>query len=167
MSLAIRSAQPKDSALIFTLVRELAEYEKLTDEVAATEGQIASALFAPEPRLFCDIAEWNGDPAGFAVWFLNFSTFRGRHGIYLEDIFVRPAFRRRGAGKALLAQLAKRCIDQGYARLEWSVLDWNMPAIEFYRSLGAEVLGDWRICRVTGLALRGLAAGFSGAGDPR
>ena len=167
MSLAIRSARRDDSALILTLVRELADYEKLTGEVAATEGQIADALFAPEPRLFCDIVEWNGEPAGFAVWFLNFSTFRGRHGLYLEDIFVRPAYRRRGAGKALLARLAKRCIDQGYARFEWAVLDWNAPAIEFYRSLGAEVLDDWRICRVSGQALQGLAAGFSGFGDRR
>ena len=167
MSLAIRSACPGDSALIFRLVRELADYEKLSGEVTATEDQIVDALFAPEPRLFCDIAEWNGEPAGFAVWFLNFSTFRGRHGIYLEDIFVRPAYRRRGVGKALLAQLAKTCIDRGYARFEWAVLDWNAPAIEFYRSLGAEVLADWRICRVSGRALHGLAAGFSGSGDRR
>lgn len=167
MSLAIRSACPEDSALIFRLMRELADYEKLSGEVTATEDQIADALFAPEPRLFCDIAEWDGEPAGFAVWFLNFSTFRGHHGIYLEDIFVRPACRRRGVGKALLAQLAKTCIDRGYARFEWAVLDWNMPAIEFYRSLGAEVLDDWRICRVSGRALHGLAAGFSGAGDRR
>ena len=164
MSLTIRSACRDDSALIFTLVRELADYEKLTDEVAATEDQIADALFAPEPRLFCDVAEWDGEPAGFAVWFLNFSTFRGRHGLYLEDIFVRPAYRRRGVGKALLARLAKRCVDQGYARFEWAVLDWNAPAIEFYRSLGAEVLGDWRICRVSGPALHDLAARF---GDRR
>ena len=160
MSLAIRSACPGDSALIFRLVRELADYEKLSGEVTATEDQIADALFAPEPRLFCNIAEWNGEPAGFAVWFLNFSTFRGRHGIYLEDIFVRPACRRRGVGKALLAQLAKTCIDRGYARFEWAVLDWNAPAIEFYRSLGADVLGDWRICRVSGPALHGLASRF-------
>lgn len=163
MSLGIRSARPADSALIFTLVRELADYEKLTGEVTATEDQIVDALFAPKPRLFCDLAEWNGEPAGFAVWFLNFSTFRGRHGIYLEDIFVRPAYRRRGIGKALLKRLAKRCVDEGYARFEWAVLDWNTPAIEFYRSLGAEVLGDWRICRVSGDALSGLAGRLAGS----
>jgi diamine N-acetyltransferase len=111
--------------------------------------------------LFCDLAEWSGEPAGFAVWFLNFSTFRGRHGIYLEDIFVRPAYRRCGIGKALLGRLAKRCVDEGYARFEWAVLDWNTTAIEFYRSLGAEVLGDWRICRISGNALSGLAGRLS------
>ena len=157
MSLTIRSARPADAALVFTLVRELADYEKLTAAMDATEAQIAAALFAPRPRLFCDIAEWDGAPAGFAVWFLNFSTFRGRYGIYLEDIFVRPTFRRRGIGKALLARLAKHCVDEGYTRFEWAVLDWNVPAIEFYRSLGAEVLGDWRICRLSGKPLREFA----------
>ena len=117
MSLTIRSARPDDSALVFALVRELADYEKLTTAVVATEEQIAAALFSAQPRLFCDIGEWNGEPAGFAVWFLNFSTFRGRHGIYLEDIFVRPAYRRRGIGKALLKRLAQRCLDKGYAPL--------------------------------------------------
>ena len=157
MTLTIRSARPADAALVFALVRELADYEKLTAAMDATEAQIAAALFAPQPRLFCDIAEWDGAPAGFAVWFLNFSTFRGRYGIYLEDIFVRPTFRRRGIGKALLARLAKHCVDEGYTRFEWAVLDWNVPAIEFYRSLGAEVLGDWRICRLSGKPLREFA----------
>ena len=159
MSLAIRAATPADSALIFALVRELADYEKLGGEVDATEAQIAAALFAHEPRLYCDIAEWDGDPAGFAVWFLNFSTFRGRHGIYVEDIFVRPALRKRGIGKALMASLAKRCIDRGYARFEWAVLDWNAPSIAFYKSIGAQVLGEWRICRLSGTALARFAAG--------
>jgi len=159
VSLAIRAATPADSALIFALVRELADYEKLGGEVDATEAQIAAALFAHEPRLYCDIAEWDGDPAGFAVWFLNFSTFRGRHGIYVEDIFVRPALRKRGIGKALMASLAKRCIDRGYARFEWAVLDWNAPSIAFYKSIGAQVLGEWRICRLSGTALARFAAG--------
>ena len=159
MSLVIRAARPDDSALIFALVRELADYEKLTHDVDATPEQIAAALFAPTPRLFCDIAEWAGEPAGFAVWFLNFSTFRGRHGIYLEDIFVRPGFRRRGIGKALLARLAQRCVDEGYARFEWAVLDWNAPSIAFYKSLGAQVLDDWRICRLSGEALKSFAGG--------
>jgi GNAT superfamily N-acetyltransferase len=157
VSVAIRAAAPADSALIFALVRELADYEKLSGEVDTTPEAIAAALFAREPRLYCDIAEWNGEPAGFAVWFLNFSTFRGRHGIYLEDIFVRPPFRRRGIGKALLKRLAQRCLDEGYARCEWAVLDWNKPSIDFYRSIGAQVLDDWRICRLSGEALRDFA----------
>ena len=157
MSLAIRAARPDDSALIFALVRELADYEKLSGEVDATPERIAAALFAPEPRLFCDIAEWSGAPAGFAVWFLNFSTFRGRHGIYVEDIFVRPAFRGRGIGKALMARLAKRCVDKGWARFEWAVLDWNKPSIDFYRSIGAQVMNEWRICRLSGPALQAFA----------
>ena len=154
MSLAIRSARPEDSALIFALVHELAAYEKLTADVDATQEQIAAALFAREPRLFCELGEWDGEPAGFAVWFLSFSTFRGRRGIYLEDIFVRPAFRRRGIGKALLARLAKRCVDEGFARFEWAVLDWNAPSIAFYRSIGAQVMDEWRICRLSGEALQ-------------
>jgi GNAT superfamily N-acetyltransferase len=158
MSLTIRTARPDDSALIFTLVRELADYEKLSGEVDATEEQIASALFAREPRLYCDIAEWNGEPAGFAVWFPNFSTFRGRHGIYLEDIFVRPAFRQRGIGKALLARLARHCVEQGYARFEWAVLDWNAPSIAFYKAIGAQVMDEWRICRLSGKALQDFAS---------
>jgi GNAT superfamily N-acetyltransferase len=157
VSVAIRAAAPADSALIFALVRELADYEKLSGEVDTTPEAIAAALFAREPRLYCDIAEWNGEPAGFAVWFLNFSTFRGRHGIYLEDIFVRPAFRQRGIGKALLKRLAQRCLAEGYARFEWAVLDWNKPSIDFYRSIGAQVLDDWRICRLSGEALRDFA----------
>jgi diamine N-acetyltransferase len=157
VSLVIRAAVPGDSALIFALVRELADYEKLAAEVDATPEAIAAALFARAPRIFCDIAEWNGEPAGFAVWFLNFSTFRGRHGIYLEDLFVRPAFRGKGIGKALLARLAKRCVDDGLARFEWAVLDWNKPAIAFYRSMGAQVMDDWRICRLSGQALQDFA----------
>ena len=157
MSLAIRAAVPADSALIFALVRELADYEKLSGDVDATPEAIAAALFAREPRLFCDIAEWNGEPAGFAVWFLNFSTFRGRHGIYVEDLFVRPVFRKRGIGKALMARLARRCVDEGWARFEWAVLDWNAPSIEFYRSIGAQVMDEWRICRLSGEALQAFA----------
>jgi diamine N-acetyltransferase len=152
-SIAIRAARPADAALVFALVRELADYEKLAAEVDATVDQIAAVLFSPEPRVFCDIAEWNGEPAGLALWFLNFSSFRGRHGIYLEDVFVRPAFRGKGLGKALLAQLAKRCVDNGWTRFEWAVLDWNNPSIDFYRSIGAQVMDNWKICRLTGVAL--------------
>jgi GNAT superfamily N-acetyltransferase len=153
VSLVIRAARPSDSALILSLVRELADYEKLSAEVDASEEQIVAALFGAAPRLFCDIAEWDGVPAGFAVWFLNFSTFRGRHGIYVEDIFVRPVFRQRGIGKALMARLAQRCVNEGYARFEWAVLDWNAPSIAFYKSIGAQVLDEWRICRLSGQAL--------------
>ena len=157
MSLAIRAARPEDSALIFALVRELAAHEKHSGEVDATQDAISAALFAREPLLFCDIAEWTGEAAGFAVWFLNFSTFRGRHGIYVEDIFVRPGFRKRGIGKALMARLAARCVEQGFARFEWAVLDWNKPSIDFYRSIGATVMDEWRICRLSRKALQAFA----------
>ena len=158
MSVTLRPARESDSALIFALVRELADYEKLSHEVDATPQVIAAALFGKESRLYCDIAEWNGEAAGFAVWFLNFSTFRGRHGIYLEDLFVRPAYRGRGIGKALMARLAQRCLDDGLARFEWSVLDWNTPSIAFYKSIGAQVMDEWKICRLSGPALESFAA---------
>lgn len=151
MSLAIRPACPADSALIFALVRDLAEYERLT--VEATEKTVADALFCEKPSLHCEIAEWNGDGAGFVTWLLNYSTFRGSHGLYVEDIFVRPAFRGRGIGKALMANLARRCIAEGYSRCEWAVLEWNAPAIAFYKSIGAQILNDWRICRLSDEAL--------------
>jgi len=157
VSLAIRAARPADGALIFALVRELADYEKMSADVDATEEAIAAALFGPQPRIFCDIAEWNGEPAGFLTWFLNYSTFRGRPGIYVEDIFVRLTFRKRGIGKALMARLARRCIDEGYARFEWAVLGWNAPSIAFYKSIGAQVLEEWRICRLSGQALASFA----------
>jgi diamine N-acetyltransferase len=153
MTLTIRPAQPSDAALVFSLVCELADYEKLRHEVNATPDDIAAALFAPSPRLFCDLAEWDGEPVGFAVWFLNFSTFRGRHGIYLEDVFVRPALRGRGIGTALMRQLARNFVENDYARFEWAVLDWNAPSIAFYESLGAEIKGEWKLCRMSGEAL--------------
>ena len=153
MSLSIRRAEPADAALVYELVCALADYEKLRHEVDATPEEIAKALFAPEPRLYCDLAEWNGEAAGFAVWFLNFSTFRGRHGIYLEDVFVKPDFRGRGIGKALMRHLARTCVDNGYARFEWAVLDWNAPSIAFYQSIGAEIKGEWKVCRMSGPAL--------------
>jgi Acetyltransferases len=157
MSLVIRPAQPADLGLVSALVRELAEYEKLAHEVEATEGDLGAALFGANPRVFCDIAEWRGEPAGFALWFYNFSTFLGRHGLYLEDLFVRPAFRGEGIGRALLSHLARRCVDEGLGRLEWWVLDWNEPAIGFYKRQGARMMDEWTVCRVTGEALAKLA----------
>lgn len=162
MSLSIRAARREDSALVFALVRELADYEKLSGEVDATEAQIAEALFGSPPRLYCDIAEWSGEPAGFAVWFLNYSTFRGRHGLYLEDVFVRAGFRKRGIGKALMARLAQHCVAKNYARFEWAVLDWNAPSIAFYKSIGAQVMDEWKICRLSGEPL----AKFAQSGAP-
>ena len=157
MALIIRRARPDEAALVLSLVRELAEYEKLLHEVEATEAGIAAALFGAHPLLFCEIAEWKGEPAGFAIWFVNFSTFSGRPGIYLEDLFVRPGLRGNGIGKALLAHLAKQCVAKGWGRLQWAVLDWNTPSIEFYKSLGAVMMNEWTICRVDGAALIALA----------
>ena len=155
--LTIRAAKPADRDLVFAFIRDLAEYEKLLDDVVATPDDVARALFAPHPRVFCDLAEWDGAAAGFALWFYNFSTFRGRHGIYLEDLFVKPAFRGKGIGKALLAHLAKRAVAEGCARVEWWVLDWNEPSIKFYESLGAIPMEEWTVFRLTGDALKRLA----------
>jgi GNAT superfamily N-acetyltransferase len=157
MTLTLRAARPSEAGLVLSFVRELAEYERLAHQVDASEADIDQALFSARPRAFCDIAEWDGEPAGFALWFYNFSTFRGRHGIYLEDLFVRPVHRGRGIGRALLGRLAQRCMEEGLARLEWWVLDWNEPALAFYRSLGAEPMTDWTVQRVTGEALARLA----------
>ncbi|MBV8448152.1 MAG: GNAT family N-acetyltransferase [Hyphomicrobiales bacterium] len=150
MSLTIRPAVPADAALVFSLVRELAEYERLLHEVEASQDMIAEALFSHSPKVFADIAEWGAEPAGFALWFYNFSTFRGCHGIYLEDLFVRPPLRGHGIGKALLQALARRCLAEGLARLEWSVLDWNAPSIGFYKSLGAVAKDEWTVYRLSG-----------------
>ena len=157
MTLSIRPAVASDAALIFRFIRDLAEYERLEHEVDATETDIAQALFGSNPRVFADIAEWEGEPAGFALWFYNFSTFRGRHGIYLEDLFVRPELRSKGIGRALLRHLARRCVAEGLARLEWWVLDWNEPALKVYRSIGAIPMDEWTVQRVTGEALQRLA----------
>jgi GNAT superfamily N-acetyltransferase len=161
MSITIRRARKSEVGLIFSLICELAEYEKLLHEVEATEVDIDAALFGDNPRLFCEIAEWNGEPVGFAVWFFNFSTFSGRSGVYLEDLFVRPAHRGKGIGKALLAHLARLCVANGWARLQWSVLDWNTPSIDFYKSLGAVLMDEWTVCRINGPALAALAKATS------
>lgn len=157
MPVSIRPAVAADSALILQFIRDLAAYEKLLDSVEATEAHVTAALFGDHPRAFADIAELDGVPVGFALWFYNFSTFVGRHGIWLEDLFVRPEARGAGAGKALLARLARRCVDENLGRLEWSVLDWNAPSIAFYDSLGAAAMDEWIIRRMTGEALKSLA----------
>jgi GNAT superfamily N-acetyltransferase len=157
MTVTIRKAESRDAALVLAFIHELAAYERLAHEVVATEADIAEALFSPRPRVFADIAAWSGEPVGFALWFYNFSTFRGRHGIYLEDLYVRPELRSRGIGKALLRHLAQRCVAEGLPRLEWWVLDWNEPALRFYRSIGAVPMAEWTVQRVTGDHLRKLA----------
>ena len=158
MPVTIRPAVPTDSALIYQFVRDLAEYEKLLDAVEATEDDVIAALFGENPKAFCDIAEIDGAPVGFALWFYNYSTFVGRHGIYLEDLFVRSEARGSGAGRALLANLARRCVDENLGRLEWAVLDWNAPSIAFYDSLGAAAMDEWIVRRMTGEALARLAS---------
>jgi GNAT superfamily N-acetyltransferase len=159
MALTIRRARPDETGVVYSLIREFAEYERLLHEVEATEKMISDALFGENPRLFCDIAEWDSEVVGLAVWFINFSTFSGRSGIYLEDLFVRPALRGKGIGKALLSHLAKECVTNNWSRLQWSVLDWNTPAIEFYKSLGAVLVDEWKLCRLGGPALTALAEG--------
>jgi len=154
----IRPATPADQDTIFALVHELAVYEKLADTIDASSESLARALFCDHPRVFCDIVLNDGQPVGLAIWFYTFSTFRGRHGIWLEDLFVRPAFRGRGFGKALLSRLAARCIGENLARLEWSVLDWNTPSIDFYRAMGAKLMDEWTNCRCEGDTLKSLAA---------
>lgn len=158
MSLSIRPAAAADAGLILAFIRELAEYEKLLHEVEASEADIARDLFGAHPRAFCDIAEWEGEPVGFAFWFYSYSTFQGRHGLYLEDLFVRPQARGKGIGKALLAGLARRCIEEGLGRLRWWVLNWNEPSIQFYRSLEAESMEEWTTFGLSGEALAKLAA---------
>lgn len=157
MTLLIRSARPGEAALALQFVRELAEYEKLTHECVATEAMIDATLFGENPRVFCDFAEWDGEVVGFALWFLNFSTFRGKSGLYLEDLFVRPSHRGKGIGKALMVHLARKCVENGWGHFQWSVLDWNTPSIDFYKSLGATMLDEWTGVRVSGDVLRQLA----------
>ena len=158
MTLKIRNAKREDAPVMVELIRDLATYERAPYDAKAIIEDIEAALFSSNPRAFSFIAEWNGEVCGFAVYFFNFSTWTGRHGIYLEDLFVRENFRGKGIGKALLASLAKAAIENNCARLEWAVLDWNTPAIEFYKSLGASAMDEWKIYRVTGLALQDLAA---------
>jgi GNAT superfamily N-acetyltransferase len=157
----IRTAVPADIPEIHAMIRELAEYERALDQARATEEMLRTALFGEHPAAFALIAEddASGKTVGFALWFRNFSTWRGVHGIYLEDLYVRPEARGGGHGRALLGELARICVARGYGRLEWAVLDWNEPSIGFYKALGAEPMDEWTVYRLTGEPLARLAAG--------
>lgn len=155
--LNIRKATVDDIPLILEFIRELAEYERAPEEAVATPEDLRRDGFSGEPRFHVEIADWHGEPAGFALWFLNYSTWQGKPGLYLEDLFVRPRFRKKGIGKALLVHLAHLAVEKGCGRYQWQVLDWNTPAIVFYESLGAKVMTEWLTMRVTGEALRELA----------
>ena len=148
---------PADVPALVQLVRDLAEYERAPEEAVATEAQLQDVLFGPQAAVFCDVADVEGEVVGMAVWFLSFSTWLGRHGIYLEDLYVTPSRRGEGHGKALLAMLARRCVERGYGRLEWSVLDWNTPAVDFYVGLGAVGMDGWTVHRLAGAPLAALA----------
>lgn len=153
----VRAARPEDAALVHDFVLRLAAYEKLSHAVSATREDLAGLLFGPEPRAFCDLVELDGQAAGFCLWFYTVSTFVGRAGIWIEDLFVLPEARGRGAGLALLQALAGRCQGEGLGRLDWAVLDWNAPAIGFYERIRSVGLDDWRLRRLSGDALAALA----------
>ena len=156
--LNIRQANAADAGTIVSFIAALAEYEKLGHEAKATEADIVRDLFGVDPKVFCQIAEWDGRPVGFTLWFYTYSTFQGRHGIWLEDLFVNPELRGKGIGKALLADLARRCVAEGLGRFEWWVLDWNEPSIDFYKSQGGVMQDEWTKVRVEGDALLKLGA---------
>jgi L-amino acid N-acyltransferase YncA len=153
----IRSAEPRDIPEILALIKELADYEKAPDEAKATEPQLRDALFSQNPKVFCEMVEVDGQILGFAIWFLNFSTWQGKHGIYLEDLYIRPQYRGQGWGKKLLQHLAAKCVANDWGRFQWWVLDWNEPSIEFYKALGAVPMDEWTVYRVSGEALPKLA----------
>ena len=153
----IRPAQEADIPAIHQMITDLATYERSGREVSATEDDLRAALLAGQPSLFAHVAEEDGQAVGFALWFLSYSTWLGRHGIHLEDLYVRPERRGQGHGRALLAELARICVERGYGRLEWSVLDWNTPARRFYESLDAVTVDEWVVYRLTGPALHALA----------
>ena len=155
--LVIRKAQPSDVPQIRRMIRELAEYEKAPGQAVATEADLLRDGFGPTPRYSCLMADWEGAPAGFALYFHNYSTWQGRWGLYLEDLFVRPQHRGRGIGKALLLELARIAVREGCGRFQWQVLDWNTPSIEFYERLGAKALKEWMTMRVDGEALERMA----------
>ncbi|PPJ24360.1 GNAT family N-acetyltransferase [Nocardia nova] len=153
----IRRATPEDVPALVELVYDLAEYEKAREQCALTAEDLHAALFGPAPAVFAHVATVDARVAGCAIWFLNYSTWTGKHGIYLEDLYVRPEARGRGLGKALLAELARAAVANGYTRVDWSVLDWNTPSIEFYRALGAVAQDEWTGFRLAGDALALLA----------
>ena len=159
MAIEIRTSQPDDVSLIHGFIKELAAYEKLAHEAVASEADIRDTLFDAESKARCLIAELDGEAIGFALYFYNYSTFLGRYGIYLEDLYVRESHRGYGAGKALLTRLAEIAVSENCGRLEWSVLNWNQPAIDFYKSLGAKPQDEWTVYRLTGEALRKLGGG--------
>jgi len=154
--LIIRPARSEEVGEVLQLIQDLATYEKAPEQVEASEEDLLNTIFASDPRVFCDLVEVDGQIAGMAIWFLNYSTWQAKHGIYLEDLFIKPEYRGHGYGKALLKHLAKICDEKGYGRLQWWVLDWNSPAIEFYRSLGAEAMDEWTVYRTSGQALKDL-----------
>ena len=153
----IRSAEPRDIPEILALIHELAEYEKAPEEAVATAAQLEVALFGDSPKVFCEMVEVDGAILGCAIWFLNFSTWQGKHGIYLEDLYIRPQYRGQGWGKKLLQHLAAKCVANDWGRFQWWVLDWNQPSIEFYKALGAVAMDEWTVYRVSGESLNKLA----------
>lgn len=155
--LALRPARPDEAPLVRSLIEELADYERLRDACKATDAAVHEALFGAHPAAECVLAEWSGEVVGFALFFHNFSTFEAKRGLYLEDLFVRPAFRQHGIGRSLLKHLARLALERGCARFEWSVLDWNEPAIRFYKAIGARPMDEWTVFRVDGSALEDLA----------
>jgi GNAT superfamily N-acetyltransferase len=159
---AVREARESDIERIYQLVVELAAYERSPDQVRSTPEQLRSALFGPQPAVYALVAEAEGEVVGFALYFLNFSTWEGVHGIYLEDLYVEPDSRGSGLGKALLTALAEIAVERGYARFEWWVLNWNTPSIEFYRRIGAVAMEGWTVYRLTGDALRTAARAAGG-----
>ena len=157
--MTIRPVRDDEVTLVHDMILELAEFEQAKEEVMASPEQLHAALFADQPSVFCDLIEAaNGEIAGFGIWFLNYSTWTGTHGIYLDDLYIRPEHRSAGLGGAYLKRLATLCIDRGYHRLQWWVLDWNEPAIAFYTKIGAKPMSEWTVMRVDGKALSALAA---------
>jgi GNAT superfamily N-acetyltransferase len=154
----IRPAVKEDLSAIMRLIHDLAEYEKAPDEVETNEVEIGAALFASDPKVFCSVADHEGEVIGIAIWFLNFSTWQGKHGIYLEDLFIKPEYRDQGYGLAMLKHLAAICNERGYGRFQLGGLDWNTPAIEFYKSQGAIAMDEWTVYRVSGENLKRLGS---------
>ncbi len=152
----IRPAKSEEVGEVLQLIQDLATYEKAPEQVEASKEDLLNTIFAKEPRVFCDLVEVDGQIAGMAIWFLNYSTWQAKHGIYLEDLYIKPEFRARGYGKALLKHLAQICDKEGFGRLQWWGLDWNSPAIEFYKSFGAEAMDEWTVYRTSGQALKDL-----------